>query len=903
MSEEYWMNLLCVFLHDPPDKAFRISHHEDRASEYLKTALGDKTPANYGGLRKKPDVASSKLERLPLPKRISDGQENYKLVDPVDGRLSIRHPLSGEDIILKNCELGNARQNFINEKIKNITKGESDPCKIFFLLWRLLPGYLAPKPEDQVFLHLPAETRAPDHTIWHHCDTATAFYPTYLTDEAKKNAALLSFNLGPVQEFIATARSLRDLWTGSMILSWLTFKAMEPVFEKYGPTAFIYPALRGLPFMDLWMLDKVGEREDLRKEISSKEPCVPNKFLAVVPANTAEDLAKACKKAVCGEWKRIASSVKDELDKKLSGFNEDWAIRWDEQINNFFDIKTSVLPIPDNEKEICAPFGKDTLAELYPNVKAIKALFDKAGSPYELAVGTWQGLVELSARLMEARRAIRHVPPDSRANGDVPLKCSMMGSYEQMGPAGLEESRKFWENAAINAKIKIGGVRLRKNERFCAIALVKRFAEPAYFRDELELKVKFPDTATVAARPWLKQDPPLNPDEISGEWSGQWLHWPKQVNKDKNGEEKKIPDEVWSLIKTKKDEHGAAPAYYAILMMDVDNMGKWLRGEFAPEVGKVYHEDILKHIDGKVASGVVSREIYDAFLKARRPLGPAAHMAMSEALTNFAVHVAPRIVKKHDGMLIYAGGDDVLAFLPLESSVQCARELCGAFRGEKGFNNGATHEGYYRVEYKDKDGKRSRDMLMMGPTATLSAGIAVVHYKEDLRLALASARKAEKAAKSSGRDILQLAVNRRSGEHSTALVPWDMADKFNCWVNAFKNGASDRCVYHLRQELETLKAMPEDAMLAEIKRQVNRSESETRKRLGAQEYEENGKKVKISAGEIIAGTFSGHRKKLETQNNKKPESARETDDKLREEALEQFITLLQSASFFARGRD
>lgn len=899
MSEEYWANLLAVFLHDPPDKALRISDHEARAEEYLKTALGDKTPSSYGDLRKKPDVEASKLERLPMPYRTRDGKILYDPVEPAAGGLSICHPLSGEKISLGDCVLNEDRRAAVNKAIEEIVGVEDDPKKLFFLLWRLLPGSLAPKSGDQVFLHLPAETRAPDHTIWSHLDTAAAFYPTYLTEEAKKDAALLSFHLGPVQEFIATARSLRDLWTGSMILSWLTFSAMKPVFDEYGPTSFIYPALRGLPFMDLWMLEKVGERADLRREISSKEPCVPNKFLAVVPAAEAIKLAEECEKTAKDEWKKIAAEVREKLNPELSNRHDQWDVRWNEQIDDFFDVKTSVLPILNDEKEICAPFGKDSPADLYPNVKAIRELFAKIGSRYKLATGTWQGLVELSARLMEARRAIRHVPGDTKANGDVPPKCTMMGSYEQMGPAGLKELAEFWENAA--QRINIGGVRLRKSERLCAISLVKRFAEPVYFQGKLDLKVKFHDTATVAARPWLKETN-LDPEDYNF-WSGQWLHWPRRDPENDDP----CPHDTWEAIKVarksgKEKEIGERPpSYYAILAMDADHMGKWLRGEFAPPVEKVYHESILEYIKGEVDA-----DTYEKFLKAKRPLGPAAHMAMSEALTNFAVHVTPRIVEKHHGQLIYAGGDDVLAFLPVESAVQCARELYDAFRDdEAGFNNNAKHPGYYRVEYKDKNGAmRSRDMVMMEPKATLSAGIAVVHYKKDLRLALDSARKAEKAAKNSGRDILQLAVDRRSGEHATALVPWDMTGRFNDWVEAFKNGASDRWVYHLRQELETLKALPEDAIRAEIKRLVNRSEKETREKFGEREYEENGRKVKKSAGKIVADAFTDYRKALEAQNSKKPENSREKDqEKLRASALEQFITLLQSASFFARGRD
>ena len=36
---------------------------------------------------------------------------------------------------------------------------------------------------------------------------------------------------------------------------------------------------------------------------------------------------------------------------------------------------------------------------------------------------------------------------------------------------------------------------------------------------------------------------------------------------------------------------------------------------------------------------------------------------------------ADRVVREHHGVLIYSGGDDVLAFLPLDQALKCARAL------------------------------------------------------------------------------------------------------------------------------------------------------------------------------------------------------------------------------------
>ena len=140
-----------------------------------------------------------------------------------------------------------------------------------------------------------------------------------------------------------------------------------------------------------------------------------------------------------------------------------------------------------------------------------------------------------------------------------------------------------------------------------------------------------------------------------------------------------------------------------MLVLDGDHMGKWLRGEFCPEAD----------------SQTLQRNI-------------------SEALMRFAVHQVPGIVKEHHGELIYSGGDDVLALVPTETALACTLELRNAYP------------------------KEWPEPLRTGTAPTASAGIAVVHYKEDLRLA--ARRGAE------GRESRQERGTRRLGaEHSPAV--------------------------------------------------------------------------------------------------------------------------------------
>lgn len=227
--------------------------------------------------------------------------------------------------------------------------------------------------------------------------------------------------------------------------------------------------------------------------------------------------------------------------------------------------------------------------------------------------------------------------------------------------------------------------------------------------------------------------------------------------------------------------------------------------------------------------------------------------------------------------MIYAGGDDVLAILPARTALVCAGELSRTFR----------------KNYEKPNGEPRRECLLMGEKASVSGGLAIVHYKEDLRFALEAARKAEKAAKNAGRDALQIAACRRSGEHATALCPWKFVDRLDGWVQSFaQDDASDRWAYHLRGEAETLQGLGPAAMRAEIQRQINRSEELTRKLFGEGDPE--------MAGQRLADAFDEYRRATRPPQDDGSPGQRRFSDR---EAFSQFVTLCQTASFLARGRD
>ncbi len=883
-----WDTMLLAYLHDPPDKALLVSGrdglpgHESRRLELAKALLGNDavSQSKIKKVTAEVDVLAAQVERLPMPKgqHVNVGQHT----------LRITHPLSGDSTVLSVPQWNSELFDQEKESVRQLAKGVDGHGR-FACVWRSWGDELARK--NPCFARLPAETRTPDHTIWHHLDITAAFKAALSEDGG---AAFLAFALGPVQRFIEAARSVRDLWSGSMILSWLAFRAMLPIIEQLGPTALVYPALRGIPLVDLWLRDeqRLGEKVPLPPEKLRPTPCLPHRFLALVPwgtdGATAWDIAKKCREAADKAVKELADEVKKAIQRPLDDVFAGWDKRWDSQITSYFSFSTAVVPLGGSDEEVDGRLarlltGKDTFKEAFEKAEAVREMArsippdhqpfkdPQTGQvQYQDHAGRWQYQVELVQHSLAAFRTIRHVPPNPpvTSTGErFPQKCTLLGSFEQMGPDDLKHSHLFWEGdpakgikgAAQKLTLREHGGRLRKGEALCAVAMVRRCA-PKLLGQEVQIDIDelwYWDTWTVAAADWLAKAE-IDPGKIRqqyGDWNGHWLHWPKRdFDLD---EADACPEEVFAQIKQAHDRHRKPPVYYAILKLDGDDLGGWLRGANSPPVRKVMHPDLVQYYEGL---GQATK----AGLDAPRPVGPALHAAISTALASFALHVVPHVVEKHHGAVIYSGGDDTLVLLPVSTVLRCALEL----------------QQVYTTDWYTKD---HREYLMMGARATLSGGLVVVHAKDDLRLALQDARRAEKQAKESGRDALAITVRRRSGEHTTAVTPWSFVPAVAGWTAAFQKGASGRWAYHLYANRPTLEKLPEEAIKAEMRRQLGRAEGPTPGLIPPGQLAEAFDKFRAST----VAAEGGMRPRFESPGL----------------ALNQFLTLCHTASFLARGRD
>ncbi len=185
------------------------------------------------------------------------------------------------------------------------------------------------------------------------------------------------------------------------------------------------------------------------------------------------------------------------------------------------------------------------------------------------------------------------------------------------------------------------------------------------------------------------------------------------------------------------------------------------------------------------------------------------HQQLSRCLSQFAAAVRDIVEKDHQGWVVYAGGDDVLTFVPLHKVTQCARALADKFENSFTLPN-KTDGG----KFTDKDGN----------PPTLSMGIAIAHYFDPLSDALDLARRAEKAAKAvDGKNALAVIVSKRSGTETLVKGHWKEVDarlqRFTYLhrVEAIPDGAA----YDLRTMSRELEHVP-GAISVEAKRILSR---------------------------------------------------------------------------------
>jgi CRISPR-associated protein Cmr2 len=545
------------------------------------------------------------------------------------------------------------------------------------------------------------------------------------------------FTLGPVHGFVSQARRTRDLWAGSYLLSYLSGIAMMTI----GAENVIFPSIVKDPLFVALSIDHKPGKDDHAARVGS----LPNRFKA--KAEDVRVMAAAAEIAIRSRWLEIAGKLwkkfETEANKNFQLTTTGTKDIWDRQVRQLW--------------EIAWVSGDD-------------------------------------GALLDQRKNLR-----SHFHSEEPgEKCTLCGERQALSKGDTDTRqtvRKWW----INVSSAFGGFHFLKEgeERLCGICTIKRIF-PLAAQDVIGWKVhhNYPSTAYMCAIDWLKKVLRVtaqNPNMESAlrvfiqkareagvpcDETGTTITGIMDLLKDhaswkplayfsgdtfftdsiRNKKDLPLKDEtkretLQNALEALTKEVGEKPSpFYAILLMDGDNMGGLL-SEF--------------------------QEKQDA---------------ISNALLDFTSKVDDIVEKDNDGRLVYAGGDDVFAILPLDTALFCAKRLR------------ETYVNAFQRHIPEIRGKGG---------GTISACIVYAHMNTSLQTAVRDAHALlDKTAKDAlGRDAFAVRVWKRGGPILTYGRKWvekDLIGEIYQFRDAYNRDEFSSGFLYRFKELETVLNMMSD---------------------------------------------------------------------------------------------
>lgn len=443
----------------------------------------------------------------------------------------------------------------------------------------------------------------------------------------------------------------------------------------------------------------------------SSQEGIPNRLVALLDADKATEIARSAEAQVLALWKTdFADKARQRLEGKMPSLTSDdmWSRIWDRQIPRYFHVYWVVCPAPQ---------------------------------PGQYAKG-----MEFAAAALAARKMTREF-----SESDEPgLKDCLSGERSALRTTAAD-AKAFWSGLANEftpAKNENPTlIPLNGKERLDAIGATKRFANPPM------LQKQFPSVSSVAAAEFRRRakqkeeaTTPLNrykqalvdlkklyghdifkpgdalkaADLMDWEYDGDMLYGdtlsPRRLEDDYHlvdVSSEQLQSARAALRKLHDAAGGPPSTYYAILRMDADKMGE--------RIGACENED--QH-------------------------------ALSQALAKFADKARVIVEKQFAGRVVYAGGDDLLAFLPMIDALPAARAV--------------------RQQFQDIIKQPTKEERDKNQKASISAGIVLAHHTSPLDAALQASHAAEDMAKDIyGRNALCVSALKRSGERITVGAKWD----------------------------------------------------------------------------------------------------------------------------------
>jgi len=585
---------------------------------------------------------------------------------------------------------------------------------------------------------------------------------------------ILHFSFGPVQGFISQARRTRDFWGGSYILSYLAGRAILALEETNGDAdgtrTVIFPSVKDDPLMQI--LRGSVEHDDIqghRKNVGS----LPNRFSARIPDGASGEI---CEDAIKDAWSEIYKSA----FLRLSNCTDVTEKIWKGQVEDVWEFSWCI---------------------------------DEGGKNYDTLIH---------------RKNLRTYIPQPEAG----LKCTICGEHEALHngirkekESVLQSVRRFWEKVADSFK----GMHIRAdgNERLCAVCFTKRVFPLDSIRKAYipwELRSSFTSTPYLSSVEWLTAVFTENSREVNMAVE-RFVDAALAASKAAKPElaEVKQSKTVDTRIETEKETHireledrlkekkslGENVKYWE-KFKELDGDAFFPDGirnhkEFLPDLpaNAIERKRLIKALKNLTDTVGVSPTPFYAFLlmdgdNMGKLLGENGNVPeeehkemVSNALSVFTGKVHG-IVDEHNGVLVYAGGDDVFAMMPLYKALECASAIKDAY--VEAFKENAEH-------VKKEDG-------------TISAAIVYAHMHVAMGKLINDAHTVlDRIAKdATGRNSFAVRVWKPGGNVITFAKPWVGKDGED-WVNEIcflkdkfkkKGGYSSSFFYRIRELFEIL---------------------------------------------------------------------------------------------------
>ena len=569
--------------------------------------------------------------------------------------------------------------------------------------------------------------------------------------------AYFHFTLGPVQSFVAQARRTRDFWAGSFLLSWLSAVAIRAVQAQQGEILFPQADRHYLAYL-------MGKGKGSPPKYGS----IPNRFKAEINIKTfkpeliPEAVQQAWQALAKDIWKHDIVNIADNLKEDKQAWAQQIALSraiWKRQIDSFWDTSWIIS-----------------------NNKADSAVLDQRKN--------WR----------------TYIPPEEAG-----IKCSVMEGWQELSGITAptqklkQQQLLFWDTIRSRNKQGIASD-LNEGEALCAIAFVKRRFSRYFkkFNCTITSKAKglndwriygwdvpsaVPSVSYMAAVHYLKEmllyaDKKLLRDFIEkaheltegyGEWQtdikaiaatkqqrfsseidryeqhkqrftaldGEVFFTSTLENSNRYQDKAALKESVLAALnRLNQNTHNSADKpldkvspFYAVLIMDGDSLGSKMsvsQNQTAITTGLAY---FINGLETETSQ-------------------PSTKMGVAD------------YVYKHNGFLIYAGGDDVLAILPLEDALPCAIALRQHYQ----------HCFKLALQQSDKTNFVDKDGQPVVNTS-ISAAIEYVHIKTPLTKVLQDAHHLldDIAKEKTGRDSLAIRIWKPGGLQQQWAQPWDIA--------------------------------------------------------------------------------------------------------------------------------